>query len=188
MDIALRSLGSNQSPDSEHLDAPACTGIAVFEGTHTTFPTGACVVEIEIDPDTGAVQIDRYTGIDDLGKVYNSAAATGQIHGGFAQAAGEVLMEKLAYDDYGQLVSGSFMDYQIPRASDLPMYNTTLTETDSPNSILGAKGVGELTAIGAPGPIHNAVIDALSELGITHLDKPLTPVKIWSAIQASKAS
>ena len=188
VDIALRSLGSNQSPDSEHLDAPACTGIAVFEGTHTTFPTGACVVEIEIDPDTGAVQIDRYTGIDDLGKVYNSAAATGQIHGGFAQAAGEVLMEKLAYDDYGQLVSGSFMDYQIPRASDLPMYNTTLTETDSPNSILGAKGVGELTAIGAPGPIHNAVIDALSELGITHLDKPLTPVKIWSAIQASKAS
>jgi len=185
-EIALRSIGSNQSPDSEHLEAPACTGIAEFEGTHTTFPTGACVVEVEIDPDTGAVQIDRYSGIDDLGKVYNSPAATGQIHGGFAQAAGEVLMEKLVYDDYGQLVSGSFMDYQIPRASDLPAFNTKLTETDSPNSILGSKGVGELTAIGTPGPIHNAVIDALSEFGITHLDKPLTPLKIWTAIQASK--
>ncbi len=185
-EIALRSIGSNQSPDSEHLDAPACTGVAEFEGTHTTFPTGACVVEVEIDPETGAVQIDSYTGIDDLGKVYNSASATGQIHGGFAQAAGEVLMEKLVYDDYGQLLSGSLMDYQIPRASDLPTFNTLLTETDSPNSILGAKGVGELTAIGTPGPIHNAVIDALSEFGITHLDKPLTPLKIWNAIQSSK--
>jgi len=80
------------------------------------------------------------------------------------------------------------MDYQIPRASDLPAFNTTLTETDSPNSILGAKGVGELTAIGTPGPIHNAVIDALSEFGISHLDKPLTPLKIWNAIHASKAN
>jgi len=183
-EIALRSIGSNQSPDSEHLEAPACTGIAEFEGTHTTFPTGACVVEVEIDPDTGAVNIDRYIGIDDLGRVYNSASATGQIHGGFAQAAGEVLMEKLVYDDYGQLLSGSFMDYQIPRANDLPAFNTTLTETDSPNSILGAKGVGELTAIGTPGPIHNAVIDALRDFGITHLDKPLTPLKIWNAIQS----
>ena len=144
------------------------------------------MVEVEIDPDTGAVQIDRYTGIDDLGKVYNSPAAIGQIHGGFTQAAGEVLMEKLVYDDYGQLVSGSFMDYQIPRASDLPAFNTELSETDSPNSILGAKGVGELTAIGTPGPIHNAVMDALSEFGITHLDKPLTPLKIWTAIQARR--
>ncbi len=187
-EIALRSMGSNQSPDSEHLEAPACTGIAEFEGTHTTFPTGACVIEVEIDPDTGAVQIDRYSGIDDLGRVYNDARAIGQIHGGFAQAAGEVLMEKLVYDDTGQLLSGSFMDYQIPRASDLPAFNTTLTETDSPNSILGAKGVGELTAIGTPGPIHNAVIDALSEFGISHLDKPLTPLKIWNAIHASKAN
>jgi len=187
-EIALRSIGSNQTPDSEHLDAPACTGIAEFEGTHTTFPTGCCVVEVEIDPDTGTVQLDRYTGIDDLGRVYNSAAAIGQIQGGFAQAAGEVLMEKLVHDEYGQLLSGSLMDYQIPRACDLPALNTKLTDTDSPNSILGAKGVGELTAIGTPGPIHNAVIDALSGYGITHLDKPLTPLKIWNAIREAKAS
>lgn len=185
-EIALRSIGSNQSPDSETLDSPACVGIAEFEGTHTTFPTGACVVEIEIDVDTGVVTIDRYIGIDDLGRVYNSASATGQIHGGFAQAAGEVLMEKLVYDDYGQLLSGSLMDYQIPRASDLPSFNTVLTESASPNTILGAKGVGELTAIGTPGPIHNAVIDALKEHNITHLDKPLTPVKIWHALQVAK--
>ena len=187
-EIALRSIGSNQSPESEHLDAPACTGVAEFEGTHTTFPTGACIVEVEIDPQTGAVQIDSYTGIDDLGKVYNIESATGQIHGGFAQAAGEVLMEKLVYDDHGQLISGSLMDYQIPRAKDLPTFHTLLTETDSPNSILGAKGVGELTSIGTPGAIHNAVMDALSEFGITHLDKPLTPIKIWNAIRATTTS
>ncbi|MBX2886413.1 MAG: molybdopterin-dependent oxidoreductase, partial [Granulosicoccus sp.] len=186
-EIALRSIGSNSSPDSEHLDSPACVGVAEFEGTHTTFPTGACVVEVEIDPDTGAVTIDRYTGIDDLGRVYNRAAASGQIHGGFAQAAGEVLMEKLVYDDNGQLLSGSLMDYQIPRARDLPVFNTTLTETTSPNTILGAKGVGELTAIGTPGPIHNAVIDALGDFSITHLNKPLTPIKIWQAIHSYKS-
>ena len=186
--IALLSIGSNQSPDSEHLTEPACTGMAEFAGTHTTFPTGACVIEVEVDPETGAVQIDRYTGVDDLGKVYNSASAIGQIHGGFAQAAGEVLMEKLVYDNEGQLISGSFMDYRLPRANDLPSFDTVLTETESPNTILGAKGVGELTAIGTPGPIHNAVIDALSEFNITHLDKPLTPIKIWNAIRAAKTN
>ena len=146
------------------------------------------MIEVEVDPETGAVQIDRYTGVDDLGKVYNSASAIGQIHGGFAQAAGEVLMEKLVYDNEGQLISGSFMDYRLPRANDLPSFDTVLTETESPNTILGAKGVGELTAIGTPGPIHNAVIDALSEFNITHLDKPLTPIKIWNAIRAAKTN
>lgn len=186
-EIALQSIGSNQAPDNQQLQEPACTGTAEFEGTHTTFPTGACVVEVEVDPATGEVMIDRYIGIDDLGRVYSSATASGQIHGGFAQAAGEVLMEKLVYDDNGQLLSGSLMDYQIPRARDLPLFNNSLTQTESPNTILGAKGVGELTAIGAPGPIHNAVIDALSEYQIQHLNKPLTPIKIWTAIQAAQA-
>lgn len=187
-EIALRSTGSNQSPESQHLKEPACSGTAQFEGTHTTFPTGTCVIEVEIDADTGAVQIDRYIGIDDLGRVYNNASAVGQIHGGFVQAAGEVLMEKLVYDEYGQLLSGSFMDYQIPRADDLPAFETVLTDTASPNSILSAKGVGELTAIGTPGPLHNAVIDALTEWGISHIDKPLTPLKIWSAIRAARVN
>ncbi len=185
-EIALRSAGSNSALDGHSDSEPDCTGVAEFEGTHTTFPTGGCVVEVELDPETGAVNIDRYTGIDDLGNIYNEATATGQIHGGIAQAAGEVLMEQLVYDDNGQLLSGSMMDYQIARASDLPALNTQFVETDAPNNILGAKGVGELTSIGAPGPIHNAVIDALKDFGITHLDKPLTPVKIWRAIQQSK--
>ena len=184
-EIALRSAGSNSSLDSQSDEPPDCVGVAEFEGTHTTFPTGACTVEVEVDPQTGNVNIDRYTSIDDLGQIYNEATATGQLHGGIAQAAGEVLMEQLYYDNSGQLLSGSLMDYQIPRARELPMYETGFAKTDSPNTILGAKGVGELTAIGAPGPIHNAVIDALSDYGITHLDKPLTPFKIWQAIQQS---
>lgn len=185
-EIALRSAGSNSSIDSNSEDTPDCAGVAEFEGTHTTFPTGGCTVEVEVDPETGSVTIDRYTSIDDLGHIYNEATANGQLHGGIAQAAGEVLMEQLVHDNSGQLLSGSLMDYQIPRASDLPVYQTEFMKTDSPNTILGAKGVGELTAIGAPGPIHNAVINALSDYGITHLDKPLTPLKIWNAIQQAK--
>ena len=187
-EIALRSAGSNSSLNNHSDTTPDCAGAADFEGNHTTFPTGACTVEVEVDPQTGTVNIDRYTSIDDLGQIYNEAIATGQLHGGIAQAAGEVLMEQLYYDDSGQLLSGSFMDYQIPRARELPMYETEFAKTDSPNTILGAKGVGELTAIGAPGPIHNAVIDALSDYGITHLDKPLTPFKIWQAIQQSRTA
>jgi len=98
-----------------------------------------------------------------------------------------VLMEGLVFDDNGQLLTGSLMDYRIPRAGDLPDYDITLLATDSPNSILGAKGVGELTAIGAPGPIHNAVIDALKPLGIKHIDKPLTPLAVWKAINSAQA-
>ena len=123
-----------------------------------------------------------------MGRVYNEATTRGQLHGGLAQAAGEVLMEHMQYDDTGQLMSGTLLDYQLPRAADLPSYNIALAETDSPNSILGAKGVGELSAIGAPGPIHNAVIDALKPLGISHIDKPLTPLRIWNAIQSASST
>ncbi|OED42154.1 carbon monoxide dehydrogenase [Chromatiales bacterium (ex Bugula neritina AB1)] len=162
-----------------------CSGIAEFEGTHTTFPNGVCVCEVEVDPLTGVVHIDRYSSIDDIGRVFNEATTIGQLQGGVAQAAGEVLMEAVKYDETGQLLSGSLMDYHLPRAGDLPVFDISFAPTDSPNSILSAKGVGELSSIGAPGPIHNAVMDALNPLGITHIDTPLTPLKVWNAINTA---
>ena len=162
-----------------------CVGIEDFEGIHTTFPCGACACEVEVDLETGEVTIDRYTSIDDVGRAINEVTTIGQIQGSVAQAAGEVLMEQAHYDENGQLISGSLMDYTLPRASDLPALDISLTRTASPNSLLDAKGVGELASIGAPGPISNAVIDALQPLGIRHLDKPLTPLKIWQAIQSA---
>ena len=171
------------SDDNDRLNE--CVGIEDFEGIHTTFPCGACACEVEVDLETGEVTIDRYTSIDDVGRAINEITTIGQIQGSVAQAAGEVLMEQAHYDENGQLISGSLMDYTLPRASDLPALDISLTRTASPNSLLDAKGVGELASIGAPGPISNAVIDALQPLGIRHLDKPLTPLKIWQAIHSA---
>jgi len=144
------------------------------------------VVEVEVDPNTGQVTIARFTGVDDLGRIIHPENAAGQIMGGLAQAVGEVLMEGMVFDETGQPLSGSMMDYAVPRADDLPFFNLDWAPTDSPNSLLGVKGVGELSSIGGPGPISNAVHDALAPFGVSHLDMPLTPEKIWRAIQHNK--
>jgi carbon-monoxide dehydrogenase large subunit len=175
------SKNASDKNNSDRIDD--CVGIEDFEGIHTTFPCGACACEVEVDSDTGEVTIVSYTSIDDVGRVFNSATTIGQIQGGVAQAAGEVLMEAAHYDNNGQLLSGSLMDYQLPRADDLPALNVSLTRTASPNALLDAKGVGELGSIGAPGPIYNAVLDALQPFGVQHLDKPLTPQKLWQSMQ-----
>lgn len=163
-----------------------CVGELTFEGKHTTFPNGAYVVEVEVDPDTGQVTIASFTGVDDLGRIIHPENAAGQIMGGLAQAVGEVLMEGMVFDASGQPLSGSMMDYAVPRAGDLPFFTLDWAPTDSPNSLLGVKGVGELSSIGGPGPISNAVHDALAAHGVSHLDMPLTPEKIWRAIQANQ--
>ncbi len=165
-----------------------CVGALDFEGIHTTFPNGAYAVEVEVDPETGRVTVERFTGVDDLGRVYDEAGALGQIQGGIAQEVGEVLLEAVRYEpDSGQLLSGSLLDYALPRADDLPGFDLTLAPTASPNSLIGAKGVGELPSIGAPGPLLNAVLDALKQspgsAGIEHLDPPLTPEKVWRALK-----
>jgi aerobic carbon-monoxide dehydrogenase large subunit len=165
-----------------HEQPAGCVGELTFEGKHTTFPNGAYVVEVEVDPETGQVRIDRFTGVDDLGRIIHPESAAGQIMGGLAQAAGEVLMEGMVFDNTGQPLSGSMMDYGVPRADDLPFFNLDWAPTDSPNSLLGVKGVGELSSIGGPGPISNAVHDALAPYGVSHLDMPLTPEKVWRAI------
>jgi carbon-monoxide dehydrogenase large subunit len=177
------------SPDTPvgHEQPAGCVGEVTFKGKHTTFPNGAYVIEAEVDPETGGITIARITGVDDLGRIIHPQSATGQIMGGLAQAAGEVLMEGMVFDGSGQPLSGSMMDYAVPRADDLPMFNLDWAPTDSPNSLLGVKGVGELSSIGGPGPISNAVHDALAPLGVTHLDIPLTPEKIWRAIHTQIA-
>lgn len=164
-----------------------CMAQLDFEGLHTTFPNGGYAVEVEVDPDTGKVQVERWTGIDDLGRVINEPTALGQLHGGIAQEIGEALLERVHYDpESGQLLSGSLMDYCLPRADDMPFFDLGWAPTASPNALIGAKGVGEVSSIGGPGPVLNAVLDALRPLGIEHLDTPLTPERVWRAIDDAR--
>ncbi len=152
-----------------------------------SWPNGTHIAEVEIDPDTGHVRIARYTTVDDVGIPMNPMLVEGQIHGGIVQGAGQTLHEAAVYNEDGQLVTATFMDYQMPRAEDFPFFQTELDES-SPSKInpLGAKGCGESGTVGATPTMLNAVIDALSPYGITHIDMPLTPAKVWQAIASAK--
>ena len=154
-----------------------------------TFPNGCHVAEVEIDPDTGVARLDRYTIVDDFGALINPRVALGQVHGGVAQGIGQALLEHVVFDSgSGQLLTGSFMDYALPRAQDLPVFAGGLNESEPTTSNpLGVKGTGQAGCIAAPQTIMNAVLDALSPLGINELDMPATPFLVWSAIQAACA-
>lgn len=153
------------------------------------FPNGCHICEVEIDPETGVVRIDRYNAVDDVGIALNPLVCEGQMHGAIAQGLGQALIEHVVYDrDSGQLLTGSFMDYGMPRADDMPPLNLKLLEIPSVTNPLGVKGVAESGTIAAPPTIINAVIDALRPLGVTHIDMPATPLKVWQAIQAVKQS
>ena len=130
------------------------------------------------------MRIDRYTTIDDVGRAVNPLILHGQTHGGIVQGAGQALMERMVYDRDGQLLSGSFMDYAMPRADDFPMFVTALSEVPSTNHPLGFRGGGEGGITPALGVIINAVVDALAEFGVTHIDMPASPERVWRAIQA----
>ena len=153
----------------------------------STFPNGCHVAEVEIDPDTGVVRIVGYTGISDFGVIVNPMIVAGQLHGGVAQGIGQALMEEVSYDESGQPITGSFMDYAMPRAEDIPTMATGDHPSPATTNPLGTKGCGEAGCAGSLSTIVNAVIDALSEYGITHLDMPLTSERIWRAIQDAKA-
>jgi carbon-monoxide dehydrogenase large subunit len=154
-----------------------------------TWPNGTHICEVEIDPDTGVTRVVRYTTVDDVGIAINPMLVTGQVHGGVAQGIGQALYEGVVYDPSGQLLTASYQDYCIPRASDMPHIEVTLDDSaPCKTNPLGAKGCGESGAIGGPPCIVNGVMDALGELGITSLQTPLTPVKIWDAIQKAKAT
>jgi carbon-monoxide dehydrogenase large subunit len=164
---------------------PGLEASSFFEPENFTFPFGTHIVAVEIDKDTGQVAIKKYVAVDDCGPQINPLLVEGQVQGGIAHSIGQALFEHTVYDENGQLLTGEFMDYAIPRAADIPEYVLGHTVTPSPGNPLGIKGVGEAGTIGATPAIANAVVDALEPLGVKHLDLPLTPERVWRAIQVS---
>jgi carbon-monoxide dehydrogenase large subunit len=172
----------NLPPDME----PGLQDTAVYDPPNFAFSNGAHVSEIEIDPDTGRIELIGFWAVDDIGTVINPMIVDGQIHGGIAQGIGQGMLERCAYDDGGQLVSGSFMDYAIARADDLPSFVTECDESQPcTHNPLGAKGCGEAGSIGSPAALVGAALDALAHLGVTDLEMPLTPERVWQAIRSA---
>jgi carbon-monoxide dehydrogenase large subunit len=163
-----------------------------FEATHyydppnLTFPNGAYICVVEVEEETGAIDVKRFVAIDDCGNIINPMIVEGQVHGGLTQGIAPAMYEGIEYDDEGNVLNGTFMDYLVPTAVESPHWETGHTITPSPHHPLGAKGVAESPTVGAPPAIANAIIDALAPLGIKHLDIPITPAKVWDAIQAHK--
>ena len=177
--------GAAYIPHNYPLDRlePGLDENAFYDPSNFAFSNGAHVCEVEVDAETGEVRIVSYVAVDDIGRVINPMIVEGQIHGGLAQGIGQALAERTAYDSGGQLLSASFMDYAIPRASDLPMFVSELDETQPcTHNPLGAKGCGESGAIGAPAAVVSALLDALAPLGVTEFDMPATPHRVWQAI------
>jgi carbon-monoxide dehydrogenase large subunit len=152
-----------------------------------SYPYGAHVCEVEVDPDTGSVKVIAYVAVDDVGRAVNPLIIHGQVHGGIAQGVGQALLEHAHYDpESGQMLTGSFMDYAMPRASDLPSYITELSEVPSSTHPLGIRPAGEGGTVPALAVVINAVVDALWDFGVRHIEMPATPQKVWQAIQDAK--
>ncbi|MEP6941507.1 MAG: xanthine dehydrogenase family protein molybdopterin-binding subunit [Betaproteobacteria bacterium] len=166
---------------------PGLNETAFYDPTNFTFPAGTHICEVEIDPDTGVVDIVNFSACDDFGNIINPMIVEGQVHGGLAQGIGQALMECCVYDkESGQLLTGSYMDYAMPRASHFPPFKVATKVTPCTHNPLGAKGCGEAGAIGAPPALMNAVHDALAAVGVTYLDMPATPHRVWQAINSAK--
>ncbi len=167
---------------------PGLMATKFFEPSNFTYPFGAHIVVSEIDPATGQIEIRRYVAVDDIGNILNPLIVDGQLHGGVAQGLGQALWENAVYDDNGQLITGEFMDYAMPKASTMPWIESAHTCTPSPVNPLGVKGVGEAGTIGSTPAMVNSVVDALSHLGVRHIDMPLTPEKIWKLVSTHAGS
>ena len=185
LELAARLRGGLKLPEG----APNSLDVdhVVKDPVPSAFPNGCHVAEVEVDPETGAAQVVRYSAVNDLGTIVNPLLVEGQIQGGVVQGLGQVLLENAVYDSDGQFVTGSFMDYAMPRAHDVPMINVLSHPVPTKSNPLGAKGCGEAGTSGGLPSVANAVIDALSEYGIRHLEMPMTPARIWQAIQDAKA-
>ena len=165
---------------------PGLEETAFYDPANFTYPAGAYACEVEVDPETGKVTIERFAAADDFGNIINPMIVSGQVHGGLAQGIGQALMENCVYDEDGQLLSASYMDYAMPRADDVPFYTVDHSSgTPCTHNPLGVKGCGEAGAIGSPPAVVNAVVDALQSAGknVTHIDMPLTPARVWAAMQ-----
>jgi aerobic carbon-monoxide dehydrogenase large subunit len=165
---------------------PNLTEDSSFDPPNFTYPFGAHICVTEVDTDTGHVKVRDYFAVDDCGPIINPIIADGQIHGGIAQGLAQALYEEAIYDEDGNLVTGSMVDYLIPGAPEIPNFTLDRTITPSPSNPLGVKGIGEAGTIGSPPAAVNSVIDALQPFGVTHIDMPTSPMKVWTAIQNAK--
>jgi carbon-monoxide dehydrogenase large subunit len=180
MDIALEAhVAKNLPPDME----PGLSATAFYEPKNFTFPFGTHIAVVEIDPETGEIHFQRYVAVDDCGKQINPMLVAGQVHGGIVQSIGQAMFEEVVYDETGQLVTGTLMDYALPKAVMIPHLELDHTETPSPVNPLGAKGVGEAGTIGATPAIVAAIVDALAPYGVRHIDMPIKPEVVWQLIK-----
>ncbi|MFK7846576.1 MAG: xanthine dehydrogenase family protein molybdopterin-binding subunit [Rhodothermales bacterium] len=182
-DVALTAYIPHDYPEGVE---PGLEENGFYDPVNFTFPFGSHISVVEIDPDTGKVELLRYVCVDDVGHVINPMIVEGQVHGGLAQGIGQALFEGAHYDESGQLITGSFMDYNFPKADSFPQFETDRTVTPCPHNPLGAKGVGEAGAIAATACVANAVVDALYSHGIRDIEMPMTPERVWNALQKSK--
>ena len=164
---------------------PGLEETAFYDPENFVFPFGAHACVVDVDAETGKVEIVRWVAVDDCGPAINPMLIDGQVHGGIVHGVGQALYEQVVYDSEGQLVTGSFVDYALPTAAELPSFETDRTETPSPVNSLGVKGIGEAGTIAASPAVLNAVVDALRPLGVDYIDMPLTPMRVWQAIDAA---
>jgi carbon-monoxide dehydrogenase large subunit len=179
-DIALAAYVPENIPDGME---PGLEETAFYDPENFVWPFGAHAAVVDVDAETGKVEVVRYVAVDDCGRAINPLLIEGQVHGGIAHAIGQALFEQVAYSEDGQLLTGTFVSYALPTAAELPSFETDRTETPSPVNDLGVKGVGEAGTIAATPTMVNAVVDALRPLGVTYIDMPLTPMRVWEAIQ-----
>jgi carbon-monoxide dehydrogenase large subunit len=184
-DIALAAYTAWNMPEGV---TPGLEETYFFDPVSNTFPFGAHVCVVEVDKDSGKTNVRRYVAVDDVGNVINPMIVDGQIHGGIAQGLAQAVLESAVYDDNGQLLSGTMMDYAIPKASSFPNYELDRTVTPCPFNPMGLKGVGEAGTIASTPAIMNAIIDALSPYGVEHFDMPATPQRIWEFVQEQKGN
>jgi carbon-monoxide dehydrogenase large subunit len=182
-DISLAAYVPENIPDGME---PGLEETSFYDPENFVWPFGAHAAIVDVDADTGKVDVVRYVAVDDCGRAINPLLIEGQVHGGIAHAIGQALFEQVVYDANGQLITGTFVDYALPTAAELPSFETDRTETPSPVNQLGVKGVGEAGTIAATPTMVNAVLDALRPLGVTYMDMPLTPMRVWQAIQEAR--
>jgi aerobic carbon-monoxide dehydrogenase large subunit len=159
--------------------------VSYYDPPNLTYPFGSYICVVDIDKGTGEVKIRRFVAVDDCGNIINPMIVEGQIHGGLTMGLAPALYEEISYDEYGNILGGSFIDYLLPTAVETPKWETDNTCTPSPHHPLGAKGVGESATVGAPAAIANAVVDAMWHLGVRHVDIPITPAKVWKLLRES---
>ena len=181
-EIAFAAYVNHDYPDDLE---PGLAEKAFYDPGNFTYPAGTHICEVEIDPDTGVTKVVQFVAVDDFGNLINPMIVEGQVHGGIAQGVGQALLEQAVYDDAGQLITGSYMDYCMPRADDLPNFTVGMTCTPCTHNPIGAKGCGEAGAIGSPPAVINAVLDAIGE---TDMDMPATPERVWSMLKRANAS